>query len=285
MGEETLEYKALLATATSGLGCMLPFDIPGFHFRKAMNARRELGVRYQKIIDEKRSNPSKVPESMLDYVLVGGSHDGSEPSDIELQDFCFAMAFAGHDTTLSTMQTMLHYLDANPSVTEQLRQEVSSVWDGQAPVTRSVLQRLHKCRAFTVECMRLTPPVQNVSRTIGSDAVLDGYTIKTGTTIYLGMKSVTDETMKDGQDHVNLENHLDADGSFVDRTHDFARFAAFGCGGRMCIGYKFAMDEMSVFLLSLLHSFDFCVESRKRVPFPFNFWRVKVSFSKRNTLA
>merc|ERR1712232_1509774 len=129
MGEETLEYKALLATAISGLGCMLPFDIPGFHFRKAMNARRELGVRYQKIIDEKRSNPSKVPESMLDYVLVGGSHDGSEPSDIELQDFCFAMAFAGHDTTLSTMQTMLHYLDANPSVTEQLRQEVSSVWD------------------------------------------------------------------------------------------------------------------------------------------------------------
>jgi len=83
---------------------------------------------------------------------------------------------------------------------------------------------------------------------------------------------------------VLLDNYLDSDGSFVDRTHDFARFAAFGCGGRMCIGYKFAMDEMSVFLLNLLHSFDFNVESRQRVAFPFNFWRVKASFSKHSVL-
>mmetsp|Transcript_45132 Transcript_45132/g.120797 ORF Transcript_45132/g.120797 Transcript_45132/m.120797 type:complete len:221 (-) Transcript_45132:163-825(-) len=217
---------------------------------------------------------------MLDHVM-NSNLDGEPPDDLELQDFCVAMAFAGHDTTLATMQTMLHHLDANPSVKYALRQEVDSVWDGSSPVTRALLQKLHKCRAFSLESIRLTPPVQTMSRILAADALVDGYALKAGMTIMLSAASITDSSFGADSAECRVDRYLDGQGSFADKTHDFEQCSGFGCGGRMCIGYKFALDEMAVFLLNLLHGYDFAVASRTQCHFPFNFYRVTASFNAR----
>ena len=43
-------------------------------------------------------------------------------SEEELSDFCVAMMFAGHDTTLCSIQSCLHWLKACPEVETVLRQ-------------------------------------------------------------------------------------------------------------------------------------------------------------------
>ena len=40
----------------------------------------------------------------------------------ELSDFCVAMMFAGHDTTLASIQSCLHWLKQCPDVESLLRQ-------------------------------------------------------------------------------------------------------------------------------------------------------------------
>lgn len=279
--KEMKRMMDLFGTAISGLACLFPLDLPGFHFRKVMAARRELCAIYQRMIDEKRKRPPAAPKSMLEHVMAGSGQDGEAPSDVELQDFCFAMAFAGHDTTLSTMQTMLQHLDSHPHVKLALEEEVASVWDGDSPVTRALLQRLHKCRAFALESMRLVPPVANVSRTLDRDANIDGFAVPKGVRLMIGLRTVTDRTSYTDAGNIELDRYLDGQGAFADKTHEFASCATFGCGARMCIGYKFALDEQTVFLLNLLRRFDFKVFARDRVHFPFNHYRVRASFSKK----
>jgi len=222
---------------------------------------------------------------MLAHTMASDGSNGSiVATDVELQDFCITMAFAGHDTTLSTMQTMLHLLDGDSTVFEELRQEVDKAWDGKAAVSRDLLNSLHKCKAFAVESMRLVPPVANVVRKIDHDAVLPtcGSALPAGTTLMVNIKSVMDANLG-ATEQIRLKNWLDDKDNFIEHSLvDFARLSVFGTGGRMCLGYKFAMDEMLVFLLNLLHTYDFTVVKRSEVKFPFHFYRVWTTFKHRH---
>merc|ERR1719401_44138 len=96
--------------------------------------------------------------------MCGSDQEGGSASDKELQDFCVAMNFAGHDTTLCTIQTLLHYLGENPDILPQLRAEVESAWDGVAPMSRQLFAKLPQCRAFVMETMRMVPPAPFMAR-------------------------------------------------------------------------------------------------------------------------
>merc|ERR1719436_477465 len=87
-------------------------------------------------------------------------------------------------------------------------------------------------------------------------------------------------------DELNLSNWISNNGSFTGdkQLYDFANFSIFGAGGRMCIGYKFAMDELLVFLLNVLHGYDFEVTKSEKVVFPFAFWKVTAQFMQRQTV-
>jgi cytochrome P450 len=277
----------LMGTTIEGLAVMFPINLPGFHYRKVLAARRELVAEYQEIINEKRLNPVQTSSSMIDYVM-GNGKEGDGMSDLELQDFCVNMTFAGHDTTLATMQSLLYYLSAHPTVLAELRSEVDSAWDGKVCVTRALLQSLVKCQAFIMEVLRLTPPVPFMARELSTATTVDGYELPAGMTIMCGLKSIMDHHFAEQGQHIdNLElgRWFDTDGKFVGQAklYDLASFSIFGAGGRMCIGYKFAMDELIVFLMNLLRSFDFTVSEAKKVCFPFAYWQITAAFRNRSS--
>merc|ERR1712224_814363 len=149
----------LFETVISGLIC-IPINLPGFHWRKVLRARKEVVQEFQNIIDSRREELKSggKPTSMLDSMLLA---DGIN-SDVELQDFCLAMTFAGHDTTNCTMQDVLYWLKKVPDVEFELRKEVQAIWDGISPITRSHLKSMHKCWAFVQEMWRRTPPVPGI---------------------------------------------------------------------------------------------------------------------------
>jgi cytochrome P450 len=282
------ELMNWMGTSVEGLASLLPINMPGFHFRKCVLARKQLAAAYQTIIEDKRSNLAKTASCMLDYVMDNGK-EAASMSDVELQDFCYGMSFAGHDTTLSTMQTLLYYLSLHPAVVDELRSEVDEAWDGKAPLSREMLQNAVKCQAFIMEVMRLLPPVAWIARELTSPATVDGYDLPAGMTIMFAVKSLMDvnclEHNQNNIDKLEIGRWFDGNGKFVGQTklYDFASFSPFGTGGRMCIGYKFAMDEQIVFLMTLLKGYDFSVESAKKVVFPFAYMQVTSSFSKRLT--
>lgn len=283
------EFLQDFNVATSGFASLLPVDLPGFPFRKCMNARRRIGKEYQAVIDQKRAErirnmEQKCTATVLDMIM-GASEERLEDlaSDTELQDFCFSAAVGGHDTITATMQNMIHLLDGRPALARELRDEIAGVWTEDV-VNRDLLKRLHKCRAFVLETLRLVPPLPDAFRLIKADTSVPsgGYALPVGTTVKMGFKAVTDR-YAGTDDDIALQSWLDHDGEFVEsRINDFTRCSAFGYGARLCVGYKFAIDEAMVFLITLLRNYNFVVIKRTHCKlFPFNYYRVCISLSAR----
>jgi len=276
----TKKMMDLFDESISGLVCPYPYDVPGFKFRKCMNARRELENIYQGVIDEQRKGTTKVPMTMLEHVMPPDTKDGHTATDKELIDFCYSMVFAGHDTTLASMQSMLYLLSAHPTVMQELREEVDALWDGEAVLTRDTLNLFHKSRAFVSETLRALPPISSTVRRLDAAADVDGYHLPRGTKVAVDTASVNDLVY--GPDApVKLARFLNEDGTFKETTFDFQLSPAFGTGSRMCLGYKFALDQILIFLVTVVRLYDFNVISSVRQSWLIQYYRVTSSFSVR----
>lgn len=270
----------LFDESIKGLVCPYPYDVPGFMFRKCMNARRELDKIYQGVIDEQRKATPEVPVTMLEHVMTPDTKDGDIATNTELIDFCYNMVFAGHDTTLASMQSLLYLLSTNPTVMQELRDEVDALWDGEAVLTRDSLRLFHKSRAFVSETLRMVPPIASTVRRLDSATDVDGYHLPRGTKVAVDSISVNDLVY--GPDApVKLARFLNEDGTFKETTFDFQLSPAFGTGSRMCLGYKFALDQILIFLVTLVRLYDFNVISSVRQCMPIQYHRVTSSFSVR----
>ncbi|CAE8711829.1 unnamed protein product [Polarella glacialis] len=265
----------LFTTVTSGLKALIHVEIPGLLWHKVMSCRRQLVGEYQEVINTRREQLrlGSKPTSMLDIMLTADDVNG----DVELQDFCIAMVFAGHDTTLATMQSTLYWLSKQPAVLAELRQEVLEAWDGSSQLTRETLGKVPKVRAFIQEVWRMTPPVVIASRRLEEESVIDGYVVPKGWKVNYSAALVGQKAEQPNE--FRMGRYLDSSGHFVDQTFEPWNFGAFGGGSRMCVGYKFARDEMLVFMIQLLRHFSFTVASAQAVKFPFNYWRVSGTFS------
>ncbi|CAE8585625.1 unnamed protein product [Polarella glacialis] len=211
---------------------------------------------------------------MLDAMLTADDVN----SDVELQDFCVAMMFAGHDTTLSTMQSVLYWLSKQPAVIAERRQEVLAEWDGSSQLIRETLGKVPKAkpkvRAFLQEVW--TPPVTIINRNLEEEAVIDGYLVPKGWTVSFAAALVGQKVEQPSE--FRMGRYLDPSGHFVDQTFEPWIYGVFGGGTRMCMGYKFARDEMLVFMVQLLRHFSFTVTSAQAIKFPLYYWRVSGTF-------
>eukprot|EP00930_Biecheleria_cincta_P045618 TRINITY_DN31440_c0_g2_i1.p1 TRINITY_DN31440_c0_g2~~TRINITY_DN31440_c0_g2_i1.p1 ORF type:complete len:487 (-),score=87.50 TRINITY_DN31440_c0_g2_i1:221-1627(-) len=267
--EKIKRQMHLFEKTCSGLMSVFPVDIPGTFWHEVLSCRKQLVAEYQEIMDQRRKEleAGAKATSMLDQMLIAEG-----VTDVELQDFCIAMLFAGHDTTLSSMQTAIYYLSQNSAIAADLVWEVQKAWDGSSPITRETMKNLPKTKAFLHEAWRMTPPVAAWSRQLAEDTVVDGYLVPKGWTLNFYPAAVSNKVQSPKT--FSLDRCLDKSGSFIDQVFQPWNFGIFGGGARMCIGYKFSRDEMLIFMVQLLHKYNVIVESAAQSTFPFNFWRV-----------
>lgn len=240
-----------------------------------MKARAALRCEFRRVIDIKRAmfeaDDDQRIHDMLGLVLHSGMR-GEPMSQEELLDFCLVIMFAGHDTTCATMQTVLHFLHANPSTVAELQAEVAGVWDGSQPMTWAQVQACQsgKCGRFISEVLRVLPPAPNIHRTVTQDMELLGYRIPAGWKISANLAELH-------QSAHSLELDMSLDHSSLTQLEN----CPFGVGARMCIGYKFANLELAIWLMTLLSKYQVHVKSSTRHVFPMAGMRVHASFSKR----
>merc|ERR1719393_1113909 len=136
-------------------------------------------------------------------------------------------------------------LTTNKGVTEELREEVNKTWDGSSPITWEMVEALEhgKCGTFISEQQRLVPGVSALYRMVTEDTEIGGYRIPKGwkimtcpaaeQTALAGNKQTIDLSI----DHSKLKE---------------SEYMPFGGGARKCIGYRFAREELVVWLMMLL---------------------------------
>mmetsp|Transcript_97706 Transcript_97706/g.271852 ORF Transcript_97706/g.271852 Transcript_97706/m.271852 type:complete len:200 (-) Transcript_97706:87-686(-) len=197
--------------------------------------------------------------------------------DDELADFFIQILFAGHDTTLASLQNLLCVLaDAPADVEELLEAEVKNVWDGQAELAWHQVQACMRgvCGRFIGEVFRLMPPLPFVLRRVEHDASVGELRVEQGHIIFASIV---------GQ-HAKLSERLGAE---VSLGHDHAslpshEYLPFGIGPRRCPGDRFTKMLLTVWVMHLVANHKVEVRRYERRASP---WNVKspqtVKFSRR----
>lgn len=173
----------------------------------------------------------------------------------EKMSVIFDMLFAAIDTTTYTVLNNLFFLAKNPDAQEKLFSEIDKhISKDKGVIDASIFPKLHYLRACVKESFRMKPIAPVITRNLSKDIVIKGYRIPAGMTLLMEHHFTS-----------NNENHIDnptqykperwiRDSNSKNSLNPFL-VLPFGFGPRMCIGKRFAEQEINIALIKLLHNF------------------------------
>lgn len=194
-------------------------------------------------------------EQMIDAVPEEGDEgtDCSALTDKELRDNICILFIAGHETTSLSLSFALYHLAKDPVIQEKARQEVFRVVGKDQIPTYEQLKDLDYITNIINECMRMYPPIGILNgRLQQKSQVFDGYKLPKNSILQIFIYGL----------HHNKEVWGDPENFRPERfepaeskTRHPASFIPFSAGPRTCIGNKFAMCEMRLFISMLLQRY------------------------------
>jgi cytochrome P450 len=168
-----------------------------------------------------------------------------------LRETLLTFIVAGHETTALTLSWALYLCAFDPQVQEAARREAQGVLGDRAAGAEDVAS-LPLVRAVVEEALRLYPPGAFLSRTAQAPDRLSAAVIRPGDTVMIPVWAL--------HRHRRLWAEPDAfrPGRWLgpERPERW-RYLPFGDGPRICIGMRFALQEATVILATLLARFRF----------------------------
>lgn len=203
------EDHHLFAAWGDTLTYLLSLDL-GPRITEVEQAASELGEYVDALVEERRADP----RDDLVSSLVEASEDGDRLSDIELRAMIGGLLFAGYDTTRNQLGHALFTFCQHPEQWAQLADDPDL-----AP-------------GAVNEVMRLSAAVSGVPRIAMDEVEVDGWTLPTGTVVFLSV------------DSANRDDAVYDDPLTFDITATRPAHLTFGGGPHYCLGANLARAEM-----------------------------------------
>jgi cytochrome P450 len=194
--------------------------------------------------------------------------DGNPFPDTVIRDTTNSFLMAGYDSLADSL-TWTAYLLAQPENRRALRcmqdeiDRLSAVREPQFDDLRAY----EYVEAVFNEGMRMLPAAVMI-RACTQDAVVNGYSIRKGTTVLCPAAAMHHNPLHyDAPDVFRPERFL------ASSTADAAKRARhahmpFGVGPRMCIAYRFALEQGKLALIRIFKRFEFAVHASSGVVRP-----------------
>ncbi|SQD80384.1 cytochrome P450 [Moritella yayanosii] len=185
------------------------------------------------------------PETILQAMIVASDSEESKLTDDELVANILTLLLAGEDTTSNMLAWTLYYLAQNPSLQQQVIDEVSRVCDGDIEkVDLTALEQFEFIEAILREGLRLKGTAPLISAEPTEDTVLsNGIKVPKGTAIFiLTRPGGLDEKVVACPEKFNPERWLSTPEKPV-CPHLQSSHIPFGAGARHCPGERLAMME------------------------------------------
>jgi cytochrome P450 len=208
-------------------------------------------------LDRRLVRTAKAHTDLRPPTLAARMLEGDGPlgriGDTELRDAVVSLVFAGHETTAAGTAWTLYWLDRNPGIRNEIREELAATGaDGSDPAHVPLLQ------AAVAETLRLTPPASLAEhRVLTEDDEAGGRVLPGGTTlrpaIYLAHHD---------PDAFPDPKRFDPS-RFLDRRPASHHYFPFGGGTRYCLGSQLAQLEIRMITADLLRRREWrCVNPR-----------------------
>jgi cytochrome P450 len=201
-----------------------------------------------RLIEERRLAPQKQDDLLTMLLEARDEETGKGMDDKQLRDELVTIFLAGHETTAIALSWSIALLSQHPTVRRKLQAEIDSVLAERTPDAADY-NDLTFTNAVISEAMRLYPPLPMTIRQAHEDDVLDGYTIKANSGVFINIYSA-----HHNPDVWDNPEGFDPERFLPERFKDIPRFAylPFGGGPRQCIGNNFALME-ALLALSMIN--------------------------------
>ncbi|WCJ20518.1 Cytochrome P450 710A1 [Euphorbia peplus] len=247
----------------------LPVDLPGFAFRNARLAVDRLvntlaGCAKR---SKTRMRNSEEPISLVDFWMQGtvkeisaaeaaGDPPPSHSSDEEIGGYLFDFLFAAQDASTSSLIWAVVLLESHPEVLSKVREEVLSIWSPESDsfITADQVREMKYTQTVAREVIRFRPPATLVPHIAVTDFPLtESYIIPKGTIVF---PSLFESSFQGFSEPDRFDPDRFSEGRQEDQV--FKRnFLAFGAGAHQCVGQRYALNHLVLFMAFFSTLFDF----------------------------
>jgi cytochrome P450 len=218
-----------------------PSWVPTPARRRARAASAELRALAADVLKACRAAPDLDAPLVRALVAATDPATGLGLSDDEIRDELIVFMGAGHDTTATTMAYTLWQLGRHPDLQDRVRAEVDAIGDRQ--LTPDDVGSLGYTVQALHEALRLCPPGAMNGRLAMRDIEVDGYRVKEGTFVTVGVYALQrDPRLWDRAGEFDPDRFAPELAKRIDRW----QYLPFGAGPRTCVGDHFAMLELAL---------------------------------------
>ncbi|KEY66239.1 hypothetical protein S7711_09265 [Stachybotrys chartarum IBT 7711] len=207
-----------------------------------------------------------VEEARKDFMtyIMRNNKEGQGMSHEEILVNSRALIVAGSETTATALSGLTFYLGMNPSVYQQLAEEIRTSFQREEDINIQSSSRLPYLHACLEETLRIYPPAAMTPPRVSPGESVGGHFVPKGTTLWVNQWATHHSSLNFNQPHAFAPQrwlsttHPLHDPQFD--TDNKAAFKPFSYGPRDCIGKNLAYAEMHLVIARLLWNFDFELE-------------------------
>ncbi|PKI67981.1 hypothetical protein CRG98_011577 [Punica granatum] len=247
----------------------LPFDFPGFAFRKARFAVDRLVDTLTGCVEQSKARMElgEEPSCLIDFWMqetvreVAAAKQTGEaaplhPGDREIGGHLFDFLFAAQDASTSSLLWAVTLLDSHPVVLAKVREEVARIWSPESNtlITGEQLREMKYTEAVAREVIRFRAPATMVPHIAGADFPLTkDYTIPKGTIVF---PSVYESSFQGFTEPDRFDPDRFSEPRHEDKLYKW-NFLAFGAGAHQCVGQRYALNHLMLFIAMFSSLIDF----------------------------
>ncbi|XP_033757526.1 cytochrome P450 26A1-like [Pecten maximus] len=245
----------------------LPINLPGFGLYKGLKAKQKVVAEIDKCLKRIEEEGSEQDfTTAMHFILHSQEGDITIPRE-ELCEAANELLFTGHDTTSSTLCSVLMYLGKNKEYLDRLRTELRDndlldYEDDRVDLNVTKLNSLPFLHCVMKEVLRLAPPVGAGFRRAIKTFELGDYQVPEGWTVCFGIRETHHNSPVFSKAlEFNPDRWMEEVSDLGKQETGKFNFLPFGYGGRVCIGKEYAKLLTKVFIVELCRICDWDLEN------------------------
>ncbi|MBW2269945.1 MAG: cytochrome P450 [Deltaproteobacteria bacterium] len=264
MGAELGESTTAVNTAFEGLvaasmpgGIRLP--IPGLEYQRGLKGRQFMLKFLGSMLAEKRANESPDAFSQMCHAETP---EGERFNDTEVLDHMIFLMMAAHDTTTSSLTSMMYELARHPEWQERARAECRTL--GKPYAEFEDAPELEELTWVMKETLRRYPPLPVIPRMALEEFEWEGYVVPAGTMVVVS--PIVTHHMPEWWTRPYTFDPLRFSPERAEDARHTHSWIPFGGGVHMCLGIRFAESQIRAIMHQLLLRYRWTVAEGYEMP-------------------
>jgi cytochrome P450 len=250
--------RAFEATVAASMS-IVRLRIPGLEFDRGLRGRAYMIDLFGSMLSAKRAGNDP---DMLSRLCRASSEQGERYGDQEIIDHMIFLMMAAHDTTTSTLTSLLYELARHPEWQARVREECRA--GALESAGYDDLARFTTLSMVVNETLRLHPPLSTIPRLATRDFEFGGHRVPAGSMVAI-YPLHTHHMAEWWSEPSRFDPERFAPGRAEHERHPYA-FVPFGGGAHMCIGYRFAELQIKAVLYQLARRYRWSVPAGYVMP-------------------